>query len=132
MAKAPKTPAMRVNPAAVDFPEPEPRVIPKPPAKAKVKGGLAVVATARGFYDKLREPGTGFIIRDAEAFSENWMRWYEGKGDVDPNAPTEAELAGKTSSIQMPEGSHGMIEGFETEPWVDPGEPLKPEAAQKK
>lgn len=133
MAKTPIRPTiMPMQPVAADFPAPAPRAIPKPPASAKVKGGqLAVVATARGFYgEKIREEGQGFYIKAPEDFSENWMRWHEGKGDIDPNAPTETELAGKTSSIQMPEGSHGMIEGFETEPWKDPGEPLKPEAAR--
>lgn len=35
---------------------------------------MKVVATKRGYYNGLREPGDLFDIADEKAFSEKWMR----------------------------------------------------------
>jgi len=50
--------------------------------------GIKVVATRRGYYGQLLEPGHLFEIPEEKFFNEKWMKKFDDKKDKAKRAPS--------------------------------------------
>lgn len=54
---------------------------------------MQVIATLKGYYGKIREPGETFTLADEKHFSERWMKAPAAKGKASMDKAEDASKA---------------------------------------
>jgi hypothetical protein len=82
------------------------------------KMGIKVVATKRGYYEQLLEPGQLFEIPSEKYFSERWMKKFEDKKDTNVTAAPKRRKRKASKVIEHePETLTEALEGPSSEDW---------------